>query len=73
MFEAQPQSEIDALLQTDGEFRRLYQRHQKLDRQVADAASGALPLASSAVSQMKREKLAAKEKLMRWYEQRSVN
>ncbi|MCB1569097.1 MAG: YdcH family protein [Xanthomonadales bacterium] len=73
MFEAQPQSEIDALLQSDGEFRRLYQRHQKLDRQVADAANGALPLAPSAVAQMKREKLATKERLMRWYEQRAVN
>lgn len=73
MFEAQPQSEVDALLESDNEFRRLYQRHQKLDRQVADASNGALPIASSFVAQMKREKLAAKEQLLRWYEQRQVN
>ena len=73
MFEAQPQSEINALLKSDNEFRRLYQRHQKLDKQVADAAIGALPMAASAVAQMKREKLAAKEKLLRWYEERSLN
>lgn len=73
MFEAQPQSEINALLQSDGEFRRLYQRHQKLDKQVADAANGALPIAPSAVSRMKREKLAAKEQLLRWYAQRQIN
>ncbi len=73
MFEAQPQSEINALLQSDGEFRRLYQRHQKLDKQVADAANGALPIAPSAVSRMKREKLAAKEQLLRWYAQRRIN
>ncbi len=70
MFEAQPQSEIDALLENDSEFRRLYQRHQKLDRQVADAATGALPIAAATMAQMKREKLAAKEQLLRWYAQR---
>jgi len=73
MFEAQPQSEVDALLQSDSEFRRLYQRHQKLDRQVADAANGALPIAPSFVAQMKREKLAVKEQLLRWYEERQLN
>lgn len=70
MFEAQSQNEIDALLQNDSEFRRLYQRHQKLDRQVADAAAGALPVGAATMAQMKREKLAAKEQLLRWYEQR---
>lgn len=70
MFEAHPQSEIHALLQNDREFRRLYQRHQKLDRQVADASCGALPLAPGALSQMKREKLAAKQHLLRWFESR---
>lgn len=70
MFEAHPQSEINALLKGDSQFRRLYQRHQKLDKQIADAASGALPLSDGALSQMKREKLAAKECLLRWYEQR---
>lgn len=73
MFETQPQSEINALLQSDSEFRRLYRRHQKLDKQVADALVGALPMAPSTVSQMKREKLAAKECLLRWYEQRRLN
>jgi uncharacterized protein YdcH (DUF465 family) len=73
MFEAQPQSEIDALLQHDSEFRRLYQHHQKLDRQVADATVGALPLGPGALSQMKREKLAAKQRLMRWYEERRTH
>ncbi|MCX7556523.1 YdcH family protein [Xanthomonadaceae bacterium JHOS43] len=73
MFESQPQSEINALLQSDSEFRRLYRRHQKLDKQVADALVGALPMAPSTVAQMKREKLATKERLLRWYEQRRVN
>ena len=73
MFEAQPQSEIDALLQHDTEFRRLYQHHQKLDRQVADATVGTLHLAPGALSLMKREKLAAKQRLMRWYEERRTH
>lgn len=69
MFETQPQSEIDALLRRDDEFRRLYQRHRKLDKQVADASVGALPMAASAIAQMKREKLAAKKQLLRWYQE----
>ncbi len=73
MFEAQPQSEIDTLLQSDNEFRRLYQHHQKLDRKVADATVGALPLAPGALSQMKREKLAAKQQLVRWFEERRAH
>lgn len=73
MFEAHPQNEINALLNSDQEFRRLYQRHQKLDKQVADATVGALPLAAAALARMKREKLAAKECLLRWFEQRRLN
>lgn len=73
MFETQSQSEIDALLKEDTEFRRLYHRHQKLDKQVAAASNGAMAIAPSAIAQMKREKLAAKEQLLRWYEQRAVN
>jgi len=73
MFEAHPQSEIHALMQSDQEFRRLYQRHQKLDKQVADASCGALPLAPGTLSQMKREKLATKKSLLRRLENSRLN
>ena len=41
MFEGQPQSEIDALIKSDPEFKQLYQRHRTLDKRVADAEIGA--------------------------------
>lgn len=73
MFETHPQSEINALLKRDSQFRRLYQHHQKLDKQVADAAVGALPLSDETLARMKREKLAAKQRLLRWYEQQRTH
>lgn len=68
MFEGQPQSEIEALMKTDPEFKQLYQRHSKLDKKVADAELGVLPIDDVTLGQMKREKLQAKERLLRIYE-----
>jgi len=70
MFESKPQEEISHLIANDHEFRRLYQRHEKLDRQVMDAQLGVLPLDALTLRKMKFEKLAAKEQLERLYEQR---
>ena len=68
MFEGQPQSEIDALIKSDPEFKQLYQRHQELDKKVLDAELGVLPIDDATLSQMKREKLAAKERLLQIYD-----
>ena len=68
MFEGQPQTELDAILKANNEFRQLYYRHKELDKQVLDAELGVLPVDDSTLSQMKREKLAAKERLLRMYE-----
>ena len=68
MFEGQPQSEIDALIKTDPEFKQLYQLHSKLDKKVTDAELGVLPIDDVTLGQMKREKLHAKERLLRIYE-----
>lgn len=68
MFEGQPQAEIDALMKSDPEFRQLYQHHRKLDKKVMDAELGVLPIDGVRLGQMKREKLAAKEKLLRLYD-----
>ena len=46
------------------EFRQLYFRHQELDKKVDDAEHGVLPLDDVSLSRMKREKLAAKERLI---------
>ena len=67
MFEAQPQSEIEALIKADPQFKQLYQRHKLLDKKCMDAELGVLPIDDVTLGQMKREKLQAKEKLTRLY------
>ncbi len=71
MFEGQPQTEIDALIKADPEFKQLYQRHKLLDKKCMDAELGVLPIDDVTLGQMKREKLHAKEKLTRLYAQRA--
>jgi uncharacterized protein YdcH (DUF465 family) len=68
MFEGQPQSEIDAMLEADPEFKQLYQRHRELDKKVTDAELGVLAIDDTTLGQLKREKLQAKQKLLRIYE-----
>jgi uncharacterized protein YdcH (DUF465 family) len=71
MFEGQPQSEIDARRKSDPEFKELYERHQKLNKKCMDAELGVLPIDSSTLGQMKREKLLAKQRLLRLFESSS--
>ena len=68
MFEGQPQAELDAIIQGNNEFKQLYQRHKQLDKQVLDAELGVLPIDDLTLTQMKREKLAAKDRLTRLYD-----
>lgn len=68
MFEGQPQTELEALMKANTEFRQLYHRHKELDKQVLDAELGVLPMADNRLVQMKREKLAAKDRLTRMYD-----
>ena len=68
MFEGQPQAELDALIQGNSEFKQLYQRHKQLDKQVLDAELGVLPIDDLTLTQMKREKLAAKDRLSDLYD-----
>jgi uncharacterized protein YdcH (DUF465 family) len=67
MFEGQ-QEEVDTLIRTDREFKLLYQRHKELDKKVTDAELGVLPIDEATLGQMKKEKLVAKQKLLRMYE-----
>ena len=69
MFEGQPQAEVEALMHNP-EFKQLYQRHKQLDKQVLDAELGVLAVDDATLSQMKREKLAAKDRLTRLFDQR---
>lgn len=68
MFEGQPQADLDRLIQGNQEFKQLYQRHKELDKKVLDAELGVLPIDDVTLSQMKREKLAAKDRLTRLYD-----
>jgi uncharacterized protein YdcH (DUF465 family) len=68
MFEGQPQTEVDALIHGNSEFKQLYHRHKQLDKQVLDAELGVLPVDDATLTQMKREKLAAKDRLTRLYD-----
>lgn len=64
MFEDRSQEELETLMKHNTEFRQLYYHHQELDKKVGDAELGVLPIGDAELSQMKREKLAAKEKLL---------
>ena len=52
MFEGQPQTELDAILKANNEFRQLYYRHKELDKQVLDAELGVLPIDDTTLSVM---------------------
>jgi uncharacterized protein YdcH (DUF465 family) len=69
MFENQPETAVEALLQSDEEFRELFRRHQELDKKVLDAELGTLPLDDVTLVKMKKEKLLAKDRLTRMLEQ----
>jgi len=68
MFENQSPEDVDALIKSNVEFKRLYQRHKELDKKVAAADHNALPIDDVTLTQMKREKLAAKERLLHLYD-----
>jgi uncharacterized protein len=72
MFETQPREEVEALLKNDNEFRQLYYRHKELDKQVMDAELGVLPLDDTTLVRMKKEKLYAKDRLVRMYERHAA-
>lgn len=71
MFENQQRDDIEALMEMDVEFRRLYQRHKQLDSKVNAANIGVLPVDSLTLAGMKKEKLLAKARLEHMWEMRS--
>ena len=68
MFEAQSQTELEELMKENVEFRQLYYRHKELDKKVLNAELGVLAVDDSTLSQMKREKLQAKDRLTTMYD-----
>jgi uncharacterized protein YdcH (DUF465 family) len=62
MFEYR-QNEMDELIKENEDFRRIYTRHQELDKRVTAAELGTAPMEDLALNQLKKEKLWAKDKL----------
>ena len=57
--------QMEALLKENEEFRKLYNRHQQLEKRVLAAEYGTAPMEDLALNQLKREKLRAKDQLSR--------
>lgn len=62
MFERRQQV-MDKLMKENEDFRRIFNRHQELDKRVCEAEQGTAPLEDLALNQLKKEKLWAKDKL----------
>ena len=62
MFEHR-QNKMDELMKENEDFRRIYNRHQELDKRVTAAGLGTAPMEDLALNQLKKEKLLAKDKL----------
>lgn len=62
MFEHR-QSLMEKMMKENEEFRRIFNRHQELDKRVTEAELGTAPMEDLALIQLKKEKLWAKDKL----------
>lgn len=64
MFEHRKE-QMEIMLKQNEEFRRLYNHHQQLEKRVLAAETGTAPMENLALTQLKREKLRAKDQLAR--------
>ncbi|MEN1728832.1 MAG: YdcH family protein [Pseudomonadota bacterium] len=64
MFEHR-QEKMETLLKSDANFRRMYNKHQQLEKRVTAAENGTAPIEDLALSTLKREKLSIKDQLAR--------
>jgi uncharacterized protein YdcH (DUF465 family) len=71
MFENENPDDVQAMMQRNDEFKRLYQRHKELDKQVLDAELGVRPLDDFTLQTLKKEKLRAKDRLTYLWEHRA--
>ena len=56
-------NKMEELINENPDFRRIYDRHQELDKSVTAAELGTAPMEDLALNQLKKEKLWAKDKL----------
>ncbi len=71
MFENQNPDDVQAMIDRSDEFKRLYQRHRDLDKQVHDAELGVRPTDDMTLHAMKKEKLKTKDRLTYLWEHRA--
>lgn len=64
MFESQ-QHEVEHLIESNPEFKTLYNEHRQLEKRVTAAENGTAPMSDDALNQLKREKLRIKDRLTR--------
>lgn len=64
MFEHR-QDMMEKLMRENEEFLRIFNRHQELDKRVTAAEVGTAPMEDLALTQLKKEKLWAKDRLAR--------
>ena len=62
MFEHR-QEVMEKLMKENEDFRRIFNRHQQLDKRVSEAELGTAPMEDLALHQLKKEKLWAKDRL----------
>lgn len=68
MFENQ-KDQMEVMLKSNDEFRRLFNHHQQLEKRVLAAENGTAPMEDLALNRLKREKLHTKDQLTRMMEQ----
>ena len=71
MFEHR-QEQMEKLLKESEDFRRVFNRHQELDKRVTAAELGTAPMEDLALAQLKKEKLWAKDQLHRMMEMQTA-
>ena len=64
MFEHR-REKMERLMRENEEFLRIFNRHQELDKRVTAAETGTAPMEDLALTQLKKEKLWAKDRLAR--------
>lgn len=54
---------LERLLAENDDFRSMYERHAELNKKVDKAGHGVLPLSDNALVEMKKEKLALRDRM----------
>jgi uncharacterized protein YdcH (DUF465 family) len=68
MFEHR-QEQMETLLKSNEQFRKMYNNHQQLEKRVIAAENGTAPMEDLALNKLKREKLSIKDQLARLMDQ----